>query len=118
MPKPSYRTPSEAPAQTLGRNEKMPGETSTPATVVAAVAQDPMLPMTTQPSASAYEGTYATEEEAPRMIPVDQIRIPESDTEEAAAAADDDDVIVAVPAPSGGSARRSRSSTSGSRRRR
>lgn len=117
---PSYRTPSEAPPQPLGHQAKMPGETSTPASVVSAVAQDPMMPSstTTQPSASSYEGTYAAAEaEAPRMIPVDQIRIPESDNDEPAAATsragDDDDVVVAVPAPAGGSAKRG-----GSRRRR
>lgn len=114
--KQGYARPSEAPAQPLGYEAKMPGETSTPASAASAAAHDPMMPYTTtatQPSAASFEGTYA--EDAPRMIPVDQIRIPESDGEQTAAA--DDDVVVAVPAPSGGSAKRSRSSTSGGRRR-
>jgi hypothetical protein len=115
---PSYRTPSEAPASVLGHQAKMPGETSPSAAAAAAAAQDPMMTTSTQSSASAYEGTYAAAaEEAPRMIPVDQIRIPESDSEDSAprraAAEDDDDVVVAVPAPAGGSAKRG-----GSRRRR
>ena len=110
---PSYRTPSEAPAQALGHQAMMPGEQTPPAS--AAAAQEPMMPTpsasATTASSASYEGTYAAASTAAdggsRMIPVDQIVIPESDDEAAPAAADDDDdVVVAVPAPSGAGGRR------------
>ena len=93
----SYRNPSEAPASPLGHQAMVPGE-STPPPVAAAAAE----PFATTDATTGDDSTAA------RMIPVDSIVIPESDTEDAPAQAPqaDDDAVVTVPIPSGSRARR------------